>query len=659
MHYVPYTASSQCLFSASDTADRSDSDLQPLLSAEHVNTSLQFLNIWLQKQCMCVFREVKNLERFSLVVQCITKIALIKLKELPQILTNIKNQENGEDTAENIVSDGWSVEDIRKLLSYMSQVFMLQFPLYLAAKQAGSRLDDLSQAEVTSLAVFLDISGDVADIPLVLLRNVARFCRSGGLMAMTSVFKLTSSLLPVSIAHSLVSVLCNLKLWLNPRAISQLFGPVRSAALQYMCGLSDAELRQQPSRAMADFLWTSGKDNFETPLSLDKDGLELAMKYFSSTTLTMRLTGINQVNTNISLFNEMCNTESVEVESVGLQLAQWILDSKLVEHIFGPNLHVEVIKQSHIILNFLAMEGKISSSHLDSIWQAAQLKHCGKQVHDLLPPLIKNLEASPVLHLYELLSKLPTRDHTEHTIYLAQVLQKFIWTSGGTFSHLLQDPDSSADSGGQNRIKAAFWDVEEKKRKLKNDSSDEDDDDSDDVLAELADIDDDNDDDIDEFSDGDDEDDEDDLDSDSGSDLRKSVDESKDVDTSDSVVDKKSSSPDSKRKRVMSSVGVKRNHDDKVDEGGAGAGLIGAGNKKQKTESDAVKLPSLPQPVPSSSGKPRVFSRGSTSGSNVWGHVGRWSRDSGQGAVMTELANLVGAAGAGHHDMYSPGKRNL
>ena len=63
----------------------------------------------------------------------------------------------------------------RKLLTYMAQVFMLQFPLYLAAKQTGSRLDDLSQAEVTSLAVFLDISGDVADIPLVLLRNVARY----------------------------------------------------------------------------------------------------------------------------------------------------------------------------------------------------------------------------------------------------------------------------------------------------------------------------------------------------------------------------------------------------------------------------------------------------------------------------------------------------
>jgi hypothetical protein len=61
-----------------------------------------------------------------------------------------------------------------------------------------------------------------------------------------------------------------------------------------------------------------------------------------------------------------------------------------------------------------------------------------EQVHDLLLPLIKNLEAGPVLHLYELMKELPVKEHTEQTIHLAQVLQKFIWTSGGTFSHLLE-----------------------------------------------------------------------------------------------------------------------------------------------------------------------------------------------------------------------------
>lgn len=98
-------------------------------------------------------------------------------------------------------------------------------------------------------------------------------------------------------AHALISILFNIKLWLNYRAVQQLFSPVRTTALNYMCTLSDAELRQQPSRQIADFLWSSVKDGVDgsPPLSFDKDGLELAFKYFCSTTLTMRLAGIAQV----------------------------------------------------------------------------------------------------------------------------------------------------------------------------------------------------------------------------------------------------------------------------------------------------------------------------------------------------------------------------
>ena len=90
-------------------------------------------------------------------------------------------------------------------------------------------------------------------------------------------------------------------------------------------------------------------------------------------------------------------------------LTGWILSQKIVELIFGPNLHVEVIKQCHVLLNFLAVEGKITNEHINVIWQAAQLKHCSKQVHDLLLPLIKNLEAGPVLHLYDLMKELPVK----------------------------------------------------------------------------------------------------------------------------------------------------------------------------------------------------------------------------------------------------------
>jgi hypothetical protein len=55
-------------------------------------------------------------------------------------------------------------------------------------------------------------------------------------------------------------------------------------------------------------------------------------------------------------------------------LADWLIENKIVEYLFGPNLHVEVIKQSQEIVNFLAFSNRLRESHLDVIWSAAQVK---------------------------------------------------------------------------------------------------------------------------------------------------------------------------------------------------------------------------------------------------------------------------------------------
>ncbi|XP_068081544.1 ubiquitin carboxyl-terminal hydrolase puf [Anabrus simplex] len=347
------------------------------------------------------------------------------------------DEQVGEATGEE---EEWSLQDKEKLLHFLSKVFLLNFPLYVAYKHTmQSKLEEITQQEAGSLNVFCDLHDP--EIPVYLLRNVCLFCRSGGVHAMTFCFEHQSpDTLPVSLAHAMIAIVCNLKLWLNFRSIMQLFVPLRSKVLRYMCNLADKDLRSPGIKTMADFMWSAVKDPLDSPLTFDRDGLDLAFKYFTSSTLTMRLAGIAQINSHINMFNELCNSESiVEVESVGQSLANWLIDNQIISHIFGPNLHVEVIKQSHVILSFLAMECKITDEHVDVIWQAAQLKHCSKQVHDLLPPLIKHLEAGPVLHLYGLLCKLEPRDHTEQSLYLASALIKFIWTSGGTYSQMTTD----------------------------------------------------------------------------------------------------------------------------------------------------------------------------------------------------------------------------
>lgn len=92
-------------------------------------------------------------------------------------------------------------------------------------------------------------------------------------------------------------------------------------------------------------------------------------------------------------------------------------------------MHVEVLKQAHIVLNFLAVENQITEEHIKLIWQATQqLKHCSKTIFDILPSLVKNLAPKPAMYLYTLLCRMDPKEHTEQSIYIASALTKLIWS---------------------------------------------------------------------------------------------------------------------------------------------------------------------------------------------------------------------------------------
>ncbi len=65
---------------------------------------------------------------------------------------------------------------------------------------------------------------------------------------------------------------------------------------RYMCRLSDQDLRMAGTRNMMDLMWAAVKEPIETHVTFDREGLDLAFKYFTCSTLTIRLTGISQIN---------------------------------------------------------------------------------------------------------------------------------------------------------------------------------------------------------------------------------------------------------------------------------------------------------------------------------------------------------------------------
>lgn len=122
-------------------------------------------------------------------------------------------------------------------------IHVLNF-IYLQAYKLSchSKSDEIPQLEISGINAFCEIT-DV-EVPYFLIRNVTLFCKSGGFQLITKCFEgQTSDTLPVSLAHALTSVVCNVKLWLNVRSIMTLFVPVRSNILKYMCSLQDKDLR--------------------------------------------------------------------------------------------------------------------------------------------------------------------------------------------------------------------------------------------------------------------------------------------------------------------------------------------------------------------------------------------------------------------------------
>ena len=82
---------------------------------------------------------------------------------------------------------------------------------------------------------------------------------------------------------------------MNIGTVMQHIVPLRKYIIRYMCRLSDNDLRMAGTRSMTDLMWAAVKEPIETQMAFDKEGLELAFKYLTCSTLTIRLAGITQI----------------------------------------------------------------------------------------------------------------------------------------------------------------------------------------------------------------------------------------------------------------------------------------------------------------------------------------------------------------------------
>ena len=124
---------------------------------------------------MCCYRDIKNFERFNLIIQSLICLTVCQLKNIKTLLNNngsnnnkinsnnnnnnesveVDNSKENKGLIDSSTDEGWTLQEIEKLLMLISKVFLLNFPLYVAYKHGvHSRLDEISGQEAQAFNIF-------------------------------------------------------------------------------------------------------------------------------------------------------------------------------------------------------------------------------------------------------------------------------------------------------------------------------------------------------------------------------------------------------------------------------------------------------------------------------------------------------------------------
>jgi hypothetical protein len=98
----------------------------------------------------------------------------------------------------------------------------------------------------------------------------------------------------------------------------------------------------------------------------------------------------------------------------------WLLQSEVIEELFGGSSHVELVKRADAVLSFLARRGALTALHLECLWACAEGRHEAvvsvlySQILDLVPPLQPHLR----LFLFSCIAGTPFARYSAQTLQL-------------------------------------------------------------------------------------------------------------------------------------------------------------------------------------------------------------------------------------------------
>lgn len=235
----------------------------------------------------------------------------------------------------------------------------------------------------TSEEPFVDDSNDVLETRIwayfmpretksrskCLIRNLNRFAIAGNFDA---ILKLIRDECSFETYFSLVDFCGRLAPFYHRSFCLEFIPKLIDSAMEYLLNASDSQVRGFSKEKIAAIcghfealykrLYTiQGKNE-----KMEKFNLSYALKCFQSQYLERRIQGLR------AILDVLKTSKSPQIRTISPStLSKWILSNRILEGIFGPQSHVQLVQRSGDILQLLLLEDALNLRYLQLIWSVS------------------------------------------------------------------------------------------------------------------------------------------------------------------------------------------------------------------------------------------------------------------------------------------------
>jgi len=310
------------------------------------------------------------------------------------------------------------------------------------------------------------------------VRKVNAFHEAGGFNALMEQLRAADPRPSLVMARFLLRPFHKVRAQLKKRVLVHFATEVRDVVEGLVLGMTDEELKQQDHKAVHDILrvveaLTAAADIPDAVIRADQLVLDFGLKCLRSPYLGKRLAGLAEIKEIIhgcarKHEMQMAMVQGMEAGAPSMAngvgghahpnqaspvvltgtpmdvgaagdvaqgavvqaprdnwldvhaVIQWLLDRRLVELIFGENIHVQLVKRAGDILRFMALHGALTDEHVALIWDATQGKHesVSHAIYSVIVELALQLSAPQLAMIEARIRAIPLEDFDKHLILL-------------------------------------------------------------------------------------------------------------------------------------------------------------------------------------------------------------------------------------------------